>query len=80
MPLITRDLNLANRVWKGFRAGSYGIHYVCISLSRQGKDPDEVVNLAERPEYAELAGESCAKIRQFQEDAQDPWIHKWVYE
>jgi N-sulfoglucosamine sulfohydrolase len=43
-------------------------------------DPDEVVNLAERPEYADMVAAFCAQIKQFQQDTQDPWLHKWVYE
>lgn len=44
------------------------------------QDPDEVTNLAGRPEYAEMVDAFCAKLRQFQEDTEDPWLHKWIYE
>jgi N-sulfoglucosamine sulfohydrolase len=64
----------------GARTVDAYVHRPRFELYDLEKDPDEVVNLAERPEYAELVGEFCAKIRQFQEDTQDPWIHKWIYE
>ena len=44
------------------------------------EDPDEVVNLAHKPEYAALVEEFGAKIRRFQRETQDPWEHKWIYE
>lgn len=44
------------------------------------QDPDEVVNLAEQEEYADLVAEFCWKLRAFQEETRDPWVHKWEYE
>jgi N-sulfoglucosamine sulfohydrolase len=44
------------------------------------QDPNESVNLAEKPEYADLVAEFCWKLRTFQEKTKDPWIHKWEYE
>jgi len=44
------------------------------------QDPDEVVNLADKPEYAGLIAAFSEKIRQFQEHTRDPWVHKWIYE
>jgi len=44
------------------------------------QDPEEVVNLAEKPECAELVADFCAKLRAFQEETNDPWLHKWEYE
>ena len=43
-------------------------------------DPDEVVDVAEDPQHADLVAGFCARIRQFQEDTRDPWLHKWEYE
>jgi N-sulfoglucosamine sulfohydrolase len=43
-------------------------------------DPNEVVNLADRPECAALVDQFCAKIRCFQRATKDPWEHKWIYE
>jgi len=44
------------------------------------RDPGELENLADRPEYAALVAEFCGKLRAFQERTDDPWIHKWEYE
>ncbi len=44
------------------------------------QDPDELVNLAEKPQYSGLVDEFCEKLRAFQERTGDPWIHKWEYE
>ena len=43
-------------------------------------DPEEVVNLADRPEHASTVAGFCAQLKQFQEDTKDPWLHKWEYE
>lgn len=43
-------------------------------------DPDELVNLAERPGYEKTVGEYCEKIKRFQRETRDPWLHKWEYE
>ena len=44
------------------------------------EDPDEVVNLAERPEQRERVERFCAQLKAFQQQTGDPWLHKWVYE
>ena len=43
-------------------------------------DPDEIENLAEKPEYAEMVEGFCEKLRAFQRETRDPWLHKWDYE
>lgn len=43
-------------------------------------DPQESVNLAEKPEYQKLVAEYIEKIKIFQHETKDPWIHKWEYE
>lgn len=43
-------------------------------------DPDELENLSGIPEYAELVACFCEKIKTFQKDTNDPWLHKWEYE
>jgi N-sulfoglucosamine sulfohydrolase len=43
-------------------------------------DPGEVHNLATRPDQAPLVERFCRQLRAFQEQTQDPWIHKWEYE
>jgi N-sulfoglucosamine sulfohydrolase len=44
------------------------------------QDPNEVVNLAEQPEYASLVADFCRKLKAFQRETSDPWLHKWEYE
>jgi N-sulfoglucosamine sulfohydrolase len=43
-------------------------------------DPGETVNLADRPEYADMVADFSAKLKAFQKCTNDPWIHKWEYE
>lgn len=43
-------------------------------------DPDELVNLADQPEQASRVAAFVAKLKQFQRDTRDPWLHKWDYE
>jgi len=43
-------------------------------------DPDELVNLAQRPEHAKILAELQAKLRAWQEKTKDPWIIKYEYE
>jgi N-sulfoglucosamine sulfohydrolase len=44
------------------------------------QDPDELVNLAVKPEFAGMVDEFCRKLQQFQRETKDPWLHKWEYE
>jgi N-sulfoglucosamine sulfohydrolase len=43
-------------------------------------DPNETENLAGQPEHAELVKTFCEKLKTFQEETSDPWLHKWEYE
>lgn len=43
-------------------------------------DPNEGINLIERPEYAEQVKVFLQKLKQFQTETKDPWVHKWDYE
>lgn len=43
-------------------------------------DPNEIDNLAVKPEYKDMVEKFSAKIRKFQEETKDPWRHKWIYE
>lgn len=64
----------------GARTVEAYVHRPRFELYDLESDPDEVVNLAERPEYRSMVEEGCAKLRAFQERTSDPWLHKWVYE
>jgi N-sulfoglucosamine sulfohydrolase len=44
------------------------------------KDPEESVNLATNPEYAEVLKRYQEKLKTFQREMGDPWIQKWEYE
>jgi N-sulfoglucosamine sulfohydrolase len=43
-------------------------------------DPDELINLAAKPEFADMVDGFCRKLQQFQRETKDPWLHKWEYE
>ena len=43
-------------------------------------DPDEIVNLANDPAYAEILRDLKRKLKRFQKRTKDPWILKWEYE
>jgi N-sulfoglucosamine sulfohydrolase len=64
----------------GARTVEAYVHRPRFELYDLEQDPDEVVNLAGRPEYAAMVEDLCEQIRQFQRDTQDPWLHKWIYE
>jgi N-sulfoglucosamine sulfohydrolase len=64
----------------GTRSVDAYLHRPRFELYDVEQDPDEVVNLADRNEYAALVEEFCDKIRRFQQETRDPWEHKWTYE
>jgi N-sulfoglucosamine sulfohydrolase len=43
-------------------------------------DPDELNNLANDAEHAETLARLLSKLKTFQEETKDPWLHKWEYE
>ncbi len=43
-------------------------------------DPDEIANLADRDQYQEMVRIFCGKLKTFQKETNDPWLHKWEYE
>jgi len=44
------------------------------------KDPGELNNLAQKKRHKVIFNQLLAKLKQFQQDTQDPWVHKWNYE
>jgi N-sulfoglucosamine sulfohydrolase len=76
--------------WQGaLRAGltNFGVRSMDSYLQRPRfelydlqADPDEVDNLADSPDHADLVKSFCEKLKQFQKDTKDPWLHKWEYE
>lgn len=43
-------------------------------------DPNEVVNLADAPDYQAIKKELIEKLKYFQTKTKDPWVSKWNYE
>jgi N-sulfoglucosamine sulfohydrolase len=64
----------------GARTMEAYVHRERFELYDLEADPDEVVNLAQEPEYAYQVATLCASLKKFQQDTGDPWIHKWEYE
>lgn len=64
----------------GVRSVDTYLHRPKFELYDLEKDPDELTNLAELPKYAEQVAEFCGKLKAFQQDTNDPWLHKWEYE
>ncbi|HXI01507.1 MAG TPA: sulfatase [Sphingobacteriaceae bacterium] len=44
------------------------------------KDPNEIINVAKNPDYKKVYNELLVKLKNFQENTNDPWFHKWEYE
>jgi N-sulfoglucosamine sulfohydrolase len=64
----------------GARSVEAYVHRPRFELYDLEKDPDEIDNLAEKPEHRRLVDSFAEKIRRFQEETGDPWLHKWEYE
>jgi len=56
------------------------LHRPRFELYDLDRDPDEIDNLANKPEYGDQVAEFCEKLRAFQWETKDPWLHKWEYE
>ncbi|MBT4499655.1 MAG: sulfatase [Gemmatimonadetes bacterium] len=80
----------ASASWQGARKNglqSFGtrtvdayIHRPRFELYDLEADPDEVENLAAKSEYRELVDSFSEKLKVFQQETNDPWLHKWEYE
>jgi len=76
--------------WQGAidrNLGKYGkrdiqayLHRPKFELYDLESDPDEIQNLSDSKEYASIIAGFCDKIKRFQEETNDPWLHKWEYE
>ncbi len=64
----------------GRRRVSAYLHRPRHELYHLEADPDEVVNLAENPEYEKTLHSLQRRLRAFQEQTGDPWIVKYRYE
>ncbi len=45
-----------------------------------GRDPHEVINLAKNPDYADELAELQKRLKAWQRETRDPWVHKYEYE
>ena len=59
--------------------GAY-IHRPRFELYDLDADPDELVNLAGSSQYDGMVRDFSDKLKTFQEETDDPWLHKWTYE
>lgn len=64
----------------GARTVDAYIHRPRFELYDLQSDPNEIANLAEDPSYADMVEGFVAKLKRFQQDTKDPWLHKWTYE
>lgn len=44
------------------------------------RDPDEIVNVAEKPEYKEVFAKLSEQLKDYQKRTRDPWFSKYTYE
>lgn len=56
------------------------IHRPKFELFDLEADPKESTNIAEQPEQSDRLEMLIAKIKEYQQDTDDPWILKWKYE
>lgn len=56
------------------------LHRPPYELFDMNTDPDEVVNLADDDDYAEILGEMKMKLKEFMFTTSDPWRVKWEHE
>lgn len=59
--------------------GEY-IHRPRFELYDIRSDPNESTNLADSPGHADVLEQYQQRLKQFQEEMDDPWIMKWTYE
>jgi N-sulfoglucosamine sulfohydrolase len=64
----------------GKRSVEAFLHRPKFELYNIEKDPAEIHNLADNAEYKDIFNQLLQKLKQFQQQTQDPWIHKWEYE
>ncbi len=64
----------------GSRTVNAYLHRPRFELYDLENDPEEINNLAERAEFKNIVEDFSGKLKQFQKDTNDPWLHKWIYE
>ena len=61
------------------------LNQVSFRLEQRGESTgmlqvNEVINLAQQPEYAPVVDDFCRKLKAFQQETSDLWLYKWEYE
>ena len=64
----------------GLKSVDQYIHRPKFELYDIVNDPNESLNLADKPEYASILKEYQQKLKSLQKKLEDPWIMKWDYE
>ena len=64
----------------GARSVEAYLHRPKFELYDLERDPNEVANLADKPEHRKLQTELLGKLKAFQTATRDPWVRKWSYE
>ena len=64
----------------GSRTVEAYLHRPRFELYDLESDPEEINNLADKMEYQDMVDDFSAKLKKFQEETQDQWISKWIYE
>lgn len=59
--------------------GQY-IHRPAFEFYHIYTDPNEESNLFDSPQHSELLRQYMKRLKEFQEEMQDPWVIKWEYE
>jgi len=64
----------------GVRSVDAYLHRPRFELYDLETDPNEIRNLADDPRQAQRVLDFIEKIKTFQKETKDPWLHKWEYE
>ncbi|NOY81072.1 MAG: sulfatase [Kiritimatiellaeota bacterium] len=64
----------------GSRTVDAYVHRPRFELYDLATDPNETINLAGRPGYQQATADFVEKLKAFQRETNDPWLHKWTYE
>jgi len=64
----------------GTRTVDAYVHRPRFELYDLEADPNEIVNLSGKSEYSEMVNTFINKLKRFQEETNDLWLHKWTYE
>ena len=63
----------------GSRTVAAYLHRPRFELYDLENDSEEINNLADKAEFQNIVEDFSIKLRKFQKDTNDPWLHKWMY-